>query len=128
MKTLMAGRAQPMICTRVEWDTPLWGYIRHFEAVLPGLPAGSVVRYRIGAGHPTGGGPAAPDLFADDGLVYSYYVDATASPATRSTAAPALSPAWAENAVVYQVPARLADFLARHDAFFPRLLSALFPR
>lgn len=80
------GRAVEMTCVSSEWDTPLWGYLRHFEAVLPGQPAGTVVRYRLGAG-----GPNGEETLADDGALYSYYVDDDPPPA------------WTREAVLYQI-------------------------
>ena len=72
--------------TSSEWDTALWGYIRHFEAVLPGQPAGTVVRYRIAIL-----GPSGQAIWADQGEVNSYYVDDDPPPA------------WTRSAVVYQI-------------------------
>jgi glycosidase len=33
----------------VEWDNLSWGYLSHWEGILPPQPEGTVVRYRIGA-------------------------------------------------------------------------------
>jgi glycosidase len=43
-----------------EWDSLIWGYLSRWEAVLPAQPAGSVVRYMIGAWRDDG-----PETFAD---------------------------------------------------------------
>jgi cyclomaltodextrinase / maltogenic alpha-amylase / neopullulanase len=88
-----SGQVQPMEGMPPEWDTPLWGYLRHFRAVLPGQPAGTVVRYRMGAA-----GLNQAEVLADEGALYSYYVDDDPPPA------------WTQNAVVYQI------FV---DRFFP---------
>ncbi len=68
-----------------EWDTLLWGYVRRFRGELPDQPAGTVVRYRLAAG-----GNGAETL-ADEGAYYAYYVDDDPPPA------------WAQEAVIYQV-------------------------
>jgi cyclomaltodextrinase / maltogenic alpha-amylase / neopullulanase len=80
------GRATVMEPLGVEWDTLLWGYVRRFEAALPGRPAGSVVRYRIGAASPSG-----VEVMADEGRYHAYYVDDDPPPD------------WTREAVIYQV-------------------------
>ncbi len=80
------GNAVPMETDGVEWDTVLWGYIRHFHALIPGQAAGSVVRYYLAAG-----GPNREENLADNGSIYAYYV------------ADDPAPGWAEEAIVYQI-------------------------
>lgn len=87
------GHATPMEPCGTEWDTMLWGYIRHFQVTLPGQPAGTVLRYRIGAATPDGS-----MVFADDGAFYACYI------------ADDPPPAWAQDAVIYHI------FV---DRFFP---------
>lgn len=79
------GWAASMELISVEWDTLLWGYIRRFQVVLPGLPAGTILRYRLAAARP------AEEIFADGGAFYACYV------------ADDPLPGWAYDAVVYQV-------------------------
>jgi cyclomaltodextrinase / maltogenic alpha-amylase / neopullulanase len=81
-----SGQVAAMECSAIEWDTSLWGYVRKFQAQLPGQPAGSVVRYRIAAA-----GPAQVETLVDGGAFYSYYVDDDPPPA------------WTQSAVVYQI-------------------------
>ncbi len=88
------GFATPLPAVDSEWDTLLWGYRRRFRGEIPGQPAGTVVRYRVAAG---GSGPETP---ADDGAYYAYYVDDDPAPA------------WAQEAVLYQV---FADRFAHPD-------------
>jgi cyclomaltodextrinase / maltogenic alpha-amylase / neopullulanase len=87
------GQALSLEPAGVEWDTLLWGYVRRYRVRLPAQPQGTVVRYLLTAECGTEG-----ELPADGGLYYAYAVDETSLPA------------WAENAVIYQV------FV---DRFFP---------
>jgi glycosidase len=103
------GSAVEMTCVRSEWDTPLWGYLRHFEVVLPGQPAGTVVRYRIGAG-----GPNGEETLADDGALYSYYVDDDPPPA------------WTRAAVLYQIFVDRFNPGAGHEWLNPADLSGFY--
>jgi len=75
------GKRTPLEPAGVEWDTLAWGYVRRFRGELPGGGAGTVVRYRIGAG----------EVAADGGATHAYYVDDDPPPA------------WARDAIVYQV-------------------------
>lgn len=68
------GEAVPLAAIEPEWDTLVWGYVRRYRATIPGRPAGTIVRYAIGG---------------DD--EHAYYVDDDPPPA------------WARDAVVYQV-------------------------
>jgi len=69
-----------------DWDTVLWGYGRGYRAVLPGQPAGTLLRYRLSAySEPQG------EVFADQGAYYAVYIDHDPPPE------------WAAEAVVYQI-------------------------
>lgn len=72
--------------TEAVWDTLLWGYTQHFQASIPGQPADTVVRYRMGITTPDG-------LYewVDDGTCYGYYV------------ADDPTPAWANDAIIYEI-------------------------
>jgi glycosidase len=87
------GFATPMERVGVEWDTALWGYIEHFRGVIPGLPAGSILRYYLSACSSIG-----DEVTADHGTIYSCYIDDDPTPA------------WSQDAIVYQI------FV---DRFFP---------
>ncbi|HNT23784.1 MAG TPA: glycoside hydrolase family 13 protein [Anaerolineales bacterium] len=87
------GQATPMQVTGVEWDTQVWGYVRHFRATLPGQADGTVLRYRISAAW-----GSQAEMWADGGAFYACYI------------ADDPTPAWTRQAVVYQI------FV---DRFFP---------
>jgi cyclomaltodextrinase len=80
------GQVTAMRQTNGEWDSLLWGYQRRYMAELPGLPDGTLVRYRIGAADRAG-----QETFADEGAFYSFLVEGTPAPA------------WSRSAVVYQI-------------------------
>lgn len=90
------GHAIPLETVDTEWDVLLWGYVRRFRGVIPGQPAGTVVRYRLAAG----------DVLADDGTYYGFYVDADPPPD------------WAKDAIVYQI---FADRFYDPSPDFPRV-------
>ncbi|MFZ6030398.1 MAG: alpha-amylase family glycosyl hydrolase [Chloroflexota bacterium] len=77
------GFCTPMEPAGAEWELLLWGYVRRFRATLPPQPEGSILRYRIAAG--------PPQVYADDGAYYACHV------------ADHTPPAWAQDAVLYQV-------------------------
>jgi glycosidase len=110
------GRALLLERVDVAWDALVWGYLTAWQAMLPAQPEGTLVRYRIGAW--SGGGPEtfadwpdvqrtvehaaaaffahkpAPQIVFGDparGHTFSYHVDRLAPPA------------WAREAVIYQV-------------------------
>lgn len=97
------GRVTPMEPAGAEWDTLLWGYVQRFRAILPPQPAGTLVRYRISATAdrrpPTdddwrsavSGRRSPVEFFADEGAFYAFYV------------ADDPAPAWAQDAIVYQI-------------------------
>ncbi|MDX1662882.1 MAG: glycoside hydrolase family 13 protein [Candidatus Promineifilaceae bacterium] len=71
----------------ITWDLLNWSYQQQWRGQLPAAPAGTIVRYRIVA-YPAGGGAPLP---ADGGVRFSYLVGSTAPPA------------WAREAVIYQI-------------------------
>jgi glycosidase len=80
------GRASVGFCTPMEpaateWDLTLWGYVRRFRAILPPQPPGVILRYRLAAGAE----------WADDGAYYACHI------------ADHTPPAWAQEAVLYQI-------------------------
>jgi glycosidase len=79
------GFATPLEPLYSEWDTLMWGYIRHFRGEIPRQEAGTVVRYRLSAGG------KGDEVFADNGTYYAYYVDDDPPPA------------WVQDAVIYQI-------------------------
>src|SRR5215207_3602756 len=81
----MNGYAAPLESVHSEWDTFLWGYVRRFRGEIPGQPAGTVVRYRVAAGD------NAEEVLADNGAYYAFYVDNDPPPA------------WAQDAILYQI-------------------------
>ena len=83
--TAVNGYAAPLEPVSSEWDTFLWGYIRRFRGEIPGQSAGTVVRYRLSAG---GNGQ---EILADHGAYYAFYV------------ADDPPPAWAQDAIIYQI-------------------------
>lgn len=87
------GSALPMQLSHIEWDTVLWGYRRHFQATLPGLPAKTLVRYKFGARTFDQG-----EVYAEDGRIFAFYVDDDPLPA------------WTRDTIVYEI------FV---DRFFP---------
>ena len=79
------GFATPLEPLYSEWDTLMWGYLRHFRGEIPRQEAGTVVRYRLSAGE------KGDEVFADNGTYYAYYVDDDPPPA------------WVQDAIIYQV-------------------------
>jgi cyclomaltodextrinase len=85
------GKAETGQATRLEliaesWEMLLWGYVRHFRVILPGLPDGSVLRYRLSSVGVDGG-----EVWADQGAYYACYI------ANDPT------PEWTRQAVIYQI-------------------------
>ncbi|HET6596701.1 MAG TPA: alpha-amylase family glycosyl hydrolase [Anaerolineales bacterium] len=79
------GYATQMEPVNSEWDTVLWGYIRRFRGEIPGQLAGTVLRYRVSAGN------SGQEILADHGTYYAFYVDNDPPPA------------WAQDAIIYQI-------------------------
>jgi glycosidase len=76
------GDRMAMDAVGVAWDELAGGYVRAFQAVVPGQPEGTIVRYRLGADG---------EKAADGDAVFAYAVDDGAPPD------------WARDAVVYHV-------------------------
>ena len=70
-----------------DWDTMNWHYFQTWQGNLPSQPDGTIVRYKINA-IPADGSDPIP---ADEGALFSYVVG---NP---------LQPAWAEEAIIYQI-------------------------
>jgi cyclomaltodextrinase len=70
-----------------DWDTMNWHYFQTWQGNLPSQPEGTIVRYKITA-IPADGSDPIP---ADEGALFSYVVG---NP---------LQPAWAEEAIIYQI-------------------------
>ena len=98
--TASNGYATPLEAIDAEWDTLLWGYVRRFRGEIPGQPAGTVVRYRVGAGN------SDEETIADGGAYYSFYVDNDPPPA------------WTQDAIIYQI---FADRFFSSANDFPKI-------
>ncbi len=119
----------------VAWDTFCWGYLAHWEGVLPPQPEGTTVRYRIGAW-----AEGKPEVFADWPEVKRTVEDAAKAffrqqplPAMRTPGDPTRGntfilrfdhlgpPQWAREAVIYHIfvdrfyPGRGRDWLQTSD-------------
>jgi glycosidase len=70
-----------------EWDSPSWGVFRTWTISLPPQPAGRLVRYRLAARRADSG----QWVEADDGSPFALWVDDDPPPA------------WAREAIVYQI-------------------------
>jgi glycosidase len=97
--TLDGSEPDPEAGPRVEfaraetvWDTLAWGYRQEWQGVLPAQPAGTFVRYRIGAER-DGEKPrwADPDPVTGRPATFGYHVDHDRVPD------------WVREAVIYQV-------------------------
>jgi cyclomaltodextrinase / maltogenic alpha-amylase / neopullulanase len=87
------GFSLPMQLDFEEWDTVLWGYIRHFSVILPGQSPWTVLRYRLSMET-----KETTEVFADGGAFFGVYIDDDPLPE------------WTRSAVIYQI------FV---DRFFP---------
>jgi cyclomaltodextrinase / maltogenic alpha-amylase / neopullulanase len=83
--TAVNGYATPLEPVTSEWDTFLWGYVRRFRGEIPGQRAGTIVRYLVGAGG------SGQEILADHGTYYGFYVEDDPPPA------------WAQDAIIYQI-------------------------
>jgi cyclomaltodextrinase len=77
----------PLRLVKTEWDLLNWGYLQSWQCELPPRPNGTIVRYTIEASLAGSGVPVK----ADDGAVFSYYVEDPAPPS------------WAAEAIIYQI-------------------------
>jgi len=87
------GIVTSLALVEVRWDNLEWGYVKRYQATIPGQPDGTVVRYYMTAGDRDGN-----EHPADDGAYYAFYVGDDPTPD------------WAYEAVVYHI------FV---DRFFP---------
>jgi cyclomaltodextrinase len=110
------GQVQMLERSGVAWDTLLWGYVAQWQTTLRPQPEGTLVRYRLGAWAGDG-----PETFADWPEVQARAEQAAAAffrgdplpntppgdPAAGHTFAYHVDrlqpPAWAREAVIYQV-------------------------
>lgn len=84
----MVGHAMPFEFARVTWDDLVWGYVTHFQVVIPPQPEGTLVRYLIECdGHYANGGEGS----ATNTPYFAYSVDSWAVPD------------WVRDAVMYYV-------------------------
>lgn len=80
------GAVEEMVCGKTNWDTELWGYIRHFSAMIPGQAEDTIIRYRTSLQ-----GPGTEEVFADERQTSAIYV------ANDPT------PDWTRDAIIYHV-------------------------
>lgn len=84
----IVGHAMPFEFARVTWDDLVWGYVTHFQVVIPPQPEGTLVRYLIECdGHYANGGEGS----ATNTPYFAYSVDSWAVPD------------WVRDAVMYYV-------------------------
>ncbi len=76
-----------MQLVKTDWDTLNWQYYQTWHVFLPSHEDGTIVRFRIFAFPADGSQPIA----ADEGAAFSYLVGDPAQPA------------WAEEAIIYQI-------------------------
>lgn len=99
------------------WETLVWGYVTHYQATLPPQPAGTIVRYKIGAWQ-----EGQPEIFGDWPNVTLTAENAASAffagqpvPADFRPGNPAIGdtfafhvdtltpPAWAKDAIIYHI-------------------------
>lgn len=102
------------------WNTIAWAYETEWQATMPALPEGTLLRYRI-AGREAGGAWQwadwpHPQRIVEEALVHGEAAVLRASPGLGSDFARSIDsfapPAWAQEAVIYQI---FLDRFARHD-------------
>jgi glycosidase len=70
------GEPAPLEAGGVEWDTLVWGYVRHYRATIPGRPAGTIVRYAIGdVEHAYCVDVYDPPAWAREAVAYHVFID-----------------------------------------------------
>ncbi len=105
-------RTLPTMRSKLEWNTLLWGYVRHFQGELPPQPEGKIVRFLV-----SGLTQDGVRLWAQDErgrTVFSYTVDRHGVPS------------WVQDAVFYHIfldrfaptPGRKFALPERLDGFF----------
>ncbi len=122
------------------WETLIWGYVTHYEATLPPQPAGTIVRYKIGAWDSNQ--PSQPEIFGDWPNVTATAEKAASAffagqplpedfrpgnPAVGDTFAFHVdnlsAPDWAKDAIIYQIfvdrfyPGDGKDWLQTEDLY-----------
>lgn len=85
------GKAVPFKQVNLEWNDLLWGYITHFEAIIPGQPDGTLVRYIIECGEKYANGKEGSEGSTTPDPFFAFPVD------TWET------PDWIHDAVMYYV-------------------------
>ncbi len=102
-----SAAALPMEQVRTDWDL-LAGYVTRWRTTVPAQAAQTVVRYRIG-GWKKDSGPhiaAQPDVWAQDGQGFLFRLSGsdaiTTFAYTVEESEPRL-PAWARDAIIYQI-------------------------
>jgi glycosidase len=96
-----------MTRTEMEWE-PLAGYLTRWSAEIPALPAGTIVRYRIGGWKAPWQerADATPDVWAHDGQGYWFRTPGESGVTTfayevESSDSP--MPEWMKSAVIYHI-------------------------
>jgi glycosidase len=97
------GYALEMTPAASEWNTALWGYLRHFHAEIPPQPAGTLVRYRLSSADKT------REVWADGGAYYAFFVENDPAPD------------WTRDAILYQI---FADRFFAESPLFPQTEAA----
>ncbi len=97
----------PMWKGEIEW-TPGAGFVTYWSAIVPGQPAGTVVRYRIGGWHRESpdGFTGSPDTWAGDGQGFWFRFPGTEGLTTfaYSPEPPRRPlPEWMNEAVIYHI-------------------------
>jgi glycosidase len=116
-----ASNRIPMTIADVDWS-PRTRYLYEWQAVIPGQPVGTTVRYKI-AGYSAGSAdnPAAtPTTFAHDGSGFWFYLGEAGITtfAYRVRQEPVTLPDWMADAIIYHI------FL---DRFHPGTADGTFP-
>lgn len=105
-KPAIDSAAVPMRRAAVDWDRDA-GFLTRWLGILPAQPAGTIVRYRIGAWRHAGAGSTAePDWWAQDGQGFWYKHAGDAGITTfayRVETGEEACPDWARDAVIYQI-------------------------
>ena len=117
----LASPTVPMESVDVDWDRDA-GFLTRWRGILPGQPAGTIVRYRIaGWRHADAVSGADPDWWAQDGQGFWYKHEGTAGISTFAyhvERPEEACPDWVHDAVIYQI------FL---DRFHPGTADGAFP-
>jgi cyclomaltodextrinase / maltogenic alpha-amylase / neopullulanase len=97
----------PMKIREIEWD-PRAGFVTHWDTTIPGQPAGTVVRYRIGGWRTEASidPDTSPDEWANDGQGFWFRFPGEAGITTFAygTEPPQrLLPEWMHEAVIYHI-------------------------